>query len=661
VLCGQASDPAYDPLAKAYEALLAKHYNTAIELFHKAIEVAPDRAAIRKDLAYVYLRVGETEAARDQFAEAMRLEPEDIQAALEYAFLCHETGETATARRIFDHIRKAGDPTSRATAEKAFHNIDRPLAQGIARWSKALRLSPDDFSAHHELARLAEQREEFYLAAEHYQKAWQLRPDLRSLLLGLGRVWKALGLTEQAHSALLAASRGAEPRVAEKARELLPDRYPFVYEFRQALELDPTNVELHRELAFLLLRMGRQDEAEQELATIMKMSPDDLVAAAQLGFVHLASTDKAAAMPLLDKVLNGEDPELADRVRKVLGLPQKLHRHPAASRRGVSREARTLADRSYEAGYLKDALKYYSIAHESDPLDFPVMLQLGWTHNILGQDRQAIRWFEMARRSPDPAIAAEARKAYKNLRPSQARFRTTTWVFPTYSSRWRDVFSYGQIKAEIKLGALPLRGYLSSRFIGDTRQVTSEARPQYLSESSLILGAGLATDYWHGLMLWAEAGSAVNYDARRRHLPRVAPDYRGGLSFSKGFGRLLGAESSGAFFETNDDGVYVSRFQNDVVLYSQNRLGCTFPAVAALGGLQTQFYWNGNVSADLRRQYWANVVEFGPGVRFRWKGMPPSWVFSVNFLRGAYTLNESNPRGPNFFDLRVGVWYSLTR
>src|SRR5688572_20251413 len=81
---GPDSDPAYESLSKAYEALKQKDYDTAIPLFLKAIEAVPGRSAIRKDLAYTYLKVGETEAARDQFHEAMRLNPRDFHVALEY-------------------------------------------------------------------------------------------------------------------------------------------------------------------------------------------------------------------------------------------------------------------------------------------------------------------------------------------------------------------------------------------------------------------------------------------------------------------------------------------------------------------------------------------------------------------------------------------------
>lgn len=653
-------DPARPPLEQAYQALRAGEYEQAVAHFLRAIDAAPDRPAVRKDLAYTYLKIGENEAARDQFAEAMRLDPSDFHAALEYAFLCYETGRRAIARRIFDQVRRTGDPASRATAEQAFENVDRPLREGIARWLEALARNPDDFGTHLELARLAEERDQLDLAAEHYWKAWRLRPAERSVLVDLGRVWKAQGKLEQAHAALLAASRGAEPYAADRARELLPERYPYVYEFRQALELDPANVPLRRELAYLLLEMNRSAEAEQEFRRLAETAPDDLLSSAQLGFLRLGRKEADAALPLLQRVLQGSDEELADRVRRALGLPQTLRRRPETPRRAISAEAKMMAERSYQAGYLKDALKYFQIAHESDPADFSVILKLGWTHNLLGRDEEALRWFQLARRSPDPAIAAEADRAWRNLRPALARLRWTAWLLPLYSSRWRDVFGYGQLKTELRLGSLPLRPYFSLRFLGDARGATGGALPQYLSESAWIAGLGLATRSWRGLVLWGEAGSAISYLASRHDLQRITPDYRGGAAYQRAWGRLLGGESAGAFFEAGADAVFFSRFQNDWLFYWRNRIGYTAPAVGRLGGLQTQWCWNINGAADLRRQYWANFLEAGPGLRFRWAAMPAALTFSLDWLRGAYTRNRDNPRGPNFWDLRAGLWYAIS-
>ena len=265
----QPRDAAFQQLDRAYAGLRSSDYDVAVPAFLAAIATAPARAGIRKDLAYTYLKIGEPVLARDQFREAMRLDPNDTAAALEYAFLCYETRLQAEARRVFDRLRRAGN----ATAEQAFHNIDDPLAAGIERWTKAIDMGADNFSGHFELATLAEQRDDLALAATHFERAWRLLPDRRTVLVDLGRVWQEMGRKNDATSALLAASRGGEPRAAEMARELLPARYPFVNEFRQALALDPGNHDLRRELGYLLLRMGRESEAEADSESSPKMRP----------------------------------------------------------------------------------------------------------------------------------------------------------------------------------------------------------------------------------------------------------------------------------------------------------------------------------------------------------------------------------------------------
>ena len=661
-LPAQTVDPAGAPLNQAYEALRAKDYDRAIPLFEQAIALAPERAAIHQDLAYTLLKTGDSEAARDQFAAALRLAPGDEHTALEYAFLCYEAPEReearaipfkAEARRVFDRLRHSPDPATRATAVQAFQNIDAPLAAGIVRWTEAVRQSPS-FSSHFELAQLAEQRDDLPLAAEHYLAAWRLLPARRGVLIDLGRVEQARGLPAEAHAAWLAASRGGEPRAAEMARRLLPARYPFVYEFRRALALDPANAALHRELAYLLLRMAETGalhpaEAEREFREITTRDPGDLLAAAQLGLVYWGRDEKELARPLLDRALNGGDEDLANRVRTALHLPVKLVRRAAPA---ADLGPRLMAERSLQAGYLKDALRFLRLAHEADPGDYSVIYKLGLVLNQLQDDAEAIQWFAAARGSPDAEIAANADRAWRNLRPALALVRTTTWAFPFYSSRWHDVFAYGQVKTEFRLGGLPFRPYLSLRFVGDSRQtLPGGVEPQYLSESAFILGAGVATRVWHGVTAWAEAGSSVGYLDRH-----ARPDYRGGASWARFYGRNIYSAEHGLFLENNADSVFVSRFQNDLINYWQTHAGYT-PATPRIA---TQLVWNAGFTFDAKRQYWANFVETGPGVRLHLNGTPKPLVFSVNLLRGAYLINQGNPRRPNFNDLRIGLWYAFT-
>src|SRR5580704_14480245 len=84
---------------EAYAALRAKNYQEAIRRFEQAAALDPGQVSDRKDLAYTLLKIGESEAARDQVAEAMTLDPADDQVAIEYAFLCYETKQQVAARR----------------------------------------------------------------------------------------------------------------------------------------------------------------------------------------------------------------------------------------------------------------------------------------------------------------------------------------------------------------------------------------------------------------------------------------------------------------------------------------------------------------------------------------------------------------------------------
>jgi tetratricopeptide (TPR) repeat protein len=599
---GQAGD-------RAYEALRAKEYDRAVLAFREAIAAEPRRTDLRKDFAYTLLKIGENEEARDQFAEVVKIDQKDVNSTLEYAFLSYETGLFVEARRAFDSLRKENQ-----TAAQAFENIDRPLREEIERWQRAVEMEPGNFSAQRELAELAERRDEPALAAQHYEAAWHLRPEKRELMIPLARMWKQSKREEDATALLLAASRGTDTRTAERARALLPSRYPWVREFEAALQLDPANVDLRREFAFLLLAMNRKEEGEAQLRKVLEHAPGDPVAVAQI--------------------------------------------------RGTATvEAKTLGMRSLEKSYLPDALRYLTIAHESDPADGEVMLKLGYANNLLRHDREALQWFSLAAKSGDEQAAREARRAYRNLAPDVARIRTTVWVLPFYSTRWSDVFAYAQAKAEFRTFKWRIRPYLSVRFDGDAQGGGTRepgVLPAQLSEHAVLLAAGLSAPLGHGWTGWVESGGAFQYAGVQPGRSGVSPDTRGGFAYGKGWGRLLGTTSHGWFAETTLDAVYFSAFQNDAMGVSQNRGGWTFKAWGERG-LQAQALVNVNLTVDALSQYWANFVEAGPGVRLRWSGLPPGLRVGADWVRGVYLRNEGNPGRPNFFDFRVGAWYAFTR
>ena len=654
-----AQEPGNAELTRAYKALETKDYDAAVAAFQQGLLKQPGNAGAHKDLAYTLLKTADNGAARDEFEFAMKLNPKDEVAALEYAFLAFETKRPIEARRTFDKLRHSSDERIRDTAEQAFQNVDRPLAASIARWQQAIQRSdkPNDitmFSAHWELAQTAELRDDLALAAREFEICRHLKPQLSEILITLARLWKQQNRLDEANAALLAASRAGDSRSAELALEQLGTRYPYPYEFVNALKLDPRNTALHRELAYLYVAMHHDGDAMDEFEKVLDINPRDTMAKAQLESMRGAGKMVMSInAPVKTAVMASEAPAAAS---------------SGANSSDAALQAKEMGMKSFALGYTNDAIKYLTEAHEKDPDDDEVILKLAWALNQSHRDSEAITYFALAKRSSNPKIAAEAAKAYHSLNGDTLP-QTTTWALPMYSTRWHDLFSYAQTKRTMPLpshllGAKALNNwvsfYLSSRFVGDVKSATQEHSldPSYLSESSFIFGVGASSKTWHHITGWVEAGEAITYLPWRKDVGLAIPDYRGGVNFSKGFGELLGSSKSGMFYETTADAIYVSRFDKDWLFYSQHRAGRTMQ----LGDEnKLQVLVNLNLIRDSKNEYWANALEFGPGFKIHPAWLPANLYFSADLIRGVYLENECNPRRPNYYDARLSFWYARTK
>jgi tetratricopeptide (TPR) repeat protein len=643
------TDAAYEELSAAYQALAGKDYDNAAGRFQRALPLAPRRADIRKELGYVYLKMGDTPAARDMFEQASALDPGDEHVALELAFLCHETRQEARALQLFRKLASSEDPQVRDTARTAFANVDRELGQAVERWTEAARADTGNRSVQLELAGLLEKRGEPSQAAEHYLAAWAIPSEDRpwEILLLLADARQAAGDSEGAIGAWLLASRSVDVRIAETAKDRLPGRFPYAAEFRRALDLDPANSRLRRDLAYLLLQVNLREEALREFERVVADDPGDLLAAAQLADFLLARNNPAEAVRLLERAVQSPDETVAGRAGERLRQIREQEARPH----------RELGEKSLNQSYLQDARRELLRAYEINPQDFSVALQLGVVHNLMQQDREAVRWFRIASQSPNREVAAQAEQSYRNLEPQFRRVTTSVWSLPMFSTRYRDLFNYSQIKTEFHIDRLPLHPYLSLRFFGDVRQRTGGDRPQFLSENALVAAAGVRAQIRPRLVLWAEGGETFHYLGKRpAREPRAGPDYRGGLSWFHSRGASLGGSEPGRFLEANADAVFVSRFDNNTIGYLQLRPGYRLPGS---GSLRAQVFWNFNLTIDAKRLYWANFVETGPGLRLRVPGVSPPMDLSISFVRGVHLINDFNPRRPNYFDLRVSLWYAM--
>ena len=675
----------------AYQAKEAHQLERAATLFEHALAADPGNVALRKDFAYTLLSIGRTERARDEFGAVLKRDPQDSYTALEYAFLCHETGQLEEAWLLFRDLRGVANQEHRATAAKTFSTLDAELSHRISRLQAATRQDPGNYSSHLELARTLSIRHEYARAAEEFEKAYRLKPDYVDVLLELSAALRKAGKTEMASAVVLTASRSASAFVAEQAKALLPDRYPYLSEFESALHFEPAQPALRREMGFFLLSLGREREAQLAFEALVRAEPTDLVASAQLGFLLLADGKNEDALPLLKRAARSEDAGLRQRVAAALsqigntsgiasppvpatfamGMPEDALSQDFAD----AATAREMGQKSYDNGFVPDAIRYFEEAHRLDPTNFDTMLRLAWSLNLAKRDDEALRWFGLAARSPDPAIAGEARAAIRNLSAPSASpagmaavtersdgVSTSFWAMPLHSTRWGSTFSYAQAKVELQRKGLPLVPYLSLRFVGDSTGAVGSANPQFLSENAFILGLGARSRPWKGVLLWGEAGTTMAYlSSRREATGSFLPDYRGGLSHFKQFGPSILNNRPGSFVETMNDLVYIHRFDRDTLAISRNRVGWHLGKLDSLGGLQFQTFLNLNANTDFKRQAWANFVEAGPGLRFRWAWMPPSVSLTLNYLRGHHTIRRVDSRPNTYSDFQAGFWYAITR
>ncbi len=646
----QSAEPARAALESAYVELTEGDYDAAEKNFREAARLDPKNSKILKELGYTLLKAGETAAARDVFAKALEIEPGDDATALELAFLRHDTGRVAEALAGFEALAGSAAPAVRAEATRTARRLEGELDAAIARWEATIAEDPSNRSVRIELGDLYRDRGRPAQAAEQYLAAWGLAgPNRDEILLKLARARAAAGDPIGSQGAWLTASRSDEVRIAETARDLLADRQPWANEYLAALALRPDDHDLRKELAYLLLEVGQRTSAIEQFEILVEGTPSDLQAVSQLANLYRKRGNLQAAAELLQRTeeLKPPGPEPRSRLRIDETPEQRAER------------LRALGEKSLEKSYLLDAKRQFAEAYEANPADHTSALKLGVVYNLLDQDRQAIEWFRIAGESENPFIAEQARRSYRNLAGQFRRVTTTVWAYPIYSKRFGTVFGYAQAKTELRIGDSRLKPYVSMRLSGDVKRTTGGTSPQLLSENGVIAAAGLRLPIARSATLWGEAGQSFSYLGE---LPpgtrRSMPDYRGGLNWFRGRGATLGGDEAGKFYEANLDAVYVSRFHNDFLAYAQLRPGYRLPT---RGPLRAQVYVNFNLTADTSREYWANYVEFGPGVRFRVPKIHPPMNFSVDFVRGVHLSNSGNLRGPNYFDLRAAIWYSFTR
>ena len=303
----------------------------SIEQMAEAVRLRPQSASAHNQYGTVLSRFIEVEAARHEFEKALELDPQLFEAHVNLALMLAQASELIAAAAHLDRaIELQGDTGVaaythflRAKIWAAQNQVDKAMLElqkavqlrpeyaeawsdlgGLRRLSldqkgavqaleKAVALNPGDVTAQYRLGQQYLQNGDAGKAIEHFKRA---DPGDVATLYNLDRALRKAGKLEDAEpierkitelrersnrasSVALTASRLNDEGIElEKSGDI----WTALTKYRAALDLDPTGFGFELNYGLALCRIGRWEDGATELREVLRLDPDNAVAAKAL-------------------------------------------------------------------------------------------------------------------------------------------------------------------------------------------------------------------------------------------------------------------------------------------------------------------------------------------------------------------------------------------
>jgi tetratricopeptide (TPR) repeat protein len=329
----------------------------ALEHFEMAVQLKPESAAARTNLAASLSRLGKTELAGEQFRKALALEPKDYDANHNLGEFYVQSGQIARATPYLEeaqHINPSSYDngydlamayfltgrldSARQTVEgllqqkntAELHNLLGQIEEKQGKYIEAvneLQIAAHMDPSEENLFRWGSElllHRTFEPAIDVFQRATELYPDSSRLKIGLGMALYSRGKYDEAVKALLAASDldPSDPRCyyfLSKAYDSSPNQAEDVIQrFRRFAELQPGNALAPYYYAMSLWKGKRAQDPDLDLQQIksllqkaISLDPKLADAHVQLGNLYSDQRDYTQAVPEYVRALD-LNPDLAD-------------------------------------------------------------------------------------------------------------------------------------------------------------------------------------------------------------------------------------------------------------------------------------------------------------------------------------------------------------
>ncbi|HTS78088.1 MAG TPA: tetratricopeptide repeat protein [Bryobacteraceae bacterium] len=341
VLLAQAPDYQGDGI----KALDAKQYQSAADLFTKAVAADPKDYAAHFHLALAYSLLGKDADAVAQYKSTLELKPGLYEAELNEGISLLRMKDAASALPLLKNAAGQKPKEFRPAYYYAQALFDRgQFAEAQSAYAAALELNPSSASAEFGLGESLARQNQLAQAEPHYRKAASLDPAYKSFLLQLAELY------EQAHQPAPAiaiyrefpADPGAQERLGAlmldsgDAADAIPaleasvaksptsanrvalaqayakDKHPekAIPLVAQALAEQPGDFDLRMYYGRLLRDQRKFPEAAEQFLAASKLKPGDLQPWNELTGVLVTAGDYPQALAALDRVraLGGETP-----------------------------------------------------------------------------------------------------------------------------------------------------------------------------------------------------------------------------------------------------------------------------------------------------------------------------------------------------------------
>ena len=271
----------------------------ALKYLDRSIALA-DIEGVHSARARVLLRLGRSDEAVVSLEKAVRENPDDQNMRLTYARLLVDVKEYEKARIEFEKLHRASPEDAELLFTLGLLSLESQRLDDAEKYMMMLvRLKQREGEAQYYLGRIYENRKQYDAAIEWYEQVhvgeykFDARLRIADMLGISGRIDEAIDHLDTMLKG--SQSDGSLVRIYIGKGELLRSvrRYEEAMNvFNTALEIVPGNSDLLYSRALVAEKLGRIDQLEADILTILKTEPDNAHALNALGFTLADQTDR---------------------------------------------------------------------------------------------------------------------------------------------------------------------------------------------------------------------------------------------------------------------------------------------------------------------------------------------------------------------------------